>query len=587
MTTWLISALLVLPTTPTGPQVLDALPDDFQVVGRVVEIEATADDLKAMLDAMSPTLAAQASPSIDAAVRQFVASYGRDAAESTFLIVMPLPGPEAMQGGQTPPLAIVVEDAPYEGVLQSIADADAEPEGQDGGYDAIEGPDGSTVFAFDGGAFAAFGEHEELIALIAGGAGDGSSLSAKIGEAGVTRLFAGDVGLYVDLEAVQEVYGEAISQAKGQFFGAMEAAGQQAGNPEMMDGAIAFYGRFFDAMADARSVVVGLDAEEQGLSLGIDLGVSPGTEAAEALAAFGTGPVEGPEETLPRLPDDSGYYFVFNANAGALASLQEMGMSMWFGRDADAPPEFERAIEAMGAAGPVRMAGTSSFDDGLRQAYLVELDDPEAYVSSALDLYRAMDAAEGQVGRVMKAVEITPGAETYDDVSMTRVVMTFDLEAMSGGPQAPAESVAAIRSIFGGDSITTWVGAKDRYSVFVNAPDWPTARGLIDRIREAEGAVGESDSYRAVRPKLPEQVSALVMVNVRGLVDQFSSMFSAMFDREIEPPADLPDGPALVGVTVVSSEDGLHLDAFVPSPVGRVIEHGLLPLFRQLDGAGR
>lgn len=589
MTTWLIIALLVAGPTPAGPGTLEALPADFDAVARVRGVTPVAHELRGMIEAMSPALAEQLNPRIDEGVDGFVETFGPEAAESSFLVVMPLPDAEAMQPGAEPPFAIVVEDVPYAGVKRSIAGADeVEAEAQDGGYESIRARDGETVYTFDGDSFVAVSPHEDLIARIAVGVGDGPSLAAAIGERGVTRLYGGDAGLYVDLEAVGETYGEQLAQVRQQFFQAIETASQQQGNAGMMDGVVAFYEKIFDAMGNLRSVVVALDAEEEGLSIGVELGVAPGSDAAETLASFGTGTAEGPERTLPRLPADAAYFFSFSGDAGAMAALQRMGMSMYLAPGQETPPEVADAIETMAAAGRIRAAGASSFDDGIHQVYLIELDDPAAYAEAMQELYRAMGEAQGIVGEMIKEVDIEPAAETYEDVAMTRVSMTLDLEAMGRAQGAAGgATVNALRAIFGGETITTWVGVKDRFVVFVNAPDWDEARDLIDRVRKAEGAVGDEDAYKTVMAGMPEEVSGLVLVNMKGLVRQFASMFSAMFDAKIAVPEDLGEGPALIGVSVIATEAGLSIDVTVPSPVGRVIEHGLIPIFQQLQGVER
>ena len=76
----------------------------------------------------------------------------------------------------------------------------------------------------------------------------------------------------------------------------------------------------------------------------------------------------------------------------------------------------------------------------------------------------------------------------------------------------------------------------------------------------------------------------MILIGAQGVVRQLAGMFSAMADdKDLTPPAGMPDRPAFVGISIVASADGLRLDLAVPSVVGPVIEEGMIPLFQKLQ----
>ncbi len=130
-------------------------------------MEATRDDVLAMLKAMNPDWAAAAEGPLSHALDEMRQRHGEHAAKSPFLALVKF-GDEGGAGGP-PPFAIVVPSDNYKGTLAEL-NGGKEPElkHQDGDYDEFAGPDGNgTWYAAKAPGVVAFGPSKEMIAEIA------------------------------------------------------------------------------------------------------------------------------------------------------------------------------------------------------------------------------------------------------------------------------------------------------------------------------------------------------------------------------------------------------------------------------------
>ena len=129
---WVLAA--TLGQAPTDTAWLKAVPADVDVAIRVRGLESTRDDLAAMLKALSPALAEQALPALDAQLAQFKERTGEGALRTPWVSLVKLnPG-----AGGTPPYAVLVLHDDYQAVLASISKGKApELKHEDGGYDSF------------------------------------------------------------------------------------------------------------------------------------------------------------------------------------------------------------------------------------------------------------------------------------------------------------------------------------------------------------------------------------------------------------------------------------------------------------------
>ncbi len=547
---------------------LKALPADVDAVVRVKGLSSTRDELVKMVEAMSPTLAQQATPVLSQGLDHVAERLGEAATTTPFLVALKLPKPDA--GGGPPPMAILVKSDNYEGVLKGVAGPNAEfkLEKQDG-LDSFKDQDGDTVYALKGQGFVAFApESPDVLKLMA--SKPSSSLDAKLSGDVKAALFGGDAGLYVSLAAVTAQYGEQIDQFLEQMQAAMDQAGGQV-QPGQAEQAKEAFKLLVDALKQGDAVALNLDFDAAGLDLSGLVSVKSDSQAAQTLKQA----KPGSADKLGNLPGDALLYVYSSADPSTIQNLSRMNLA---GPAADSA-EYKKAMEAMKKAGRQETYGAVSFGDGFQFSSVAYPENPQQALVASKEMGKAMGG-----GDVVKGTKTEENALTHKGFKLSKTTVTFDLEKMAAAqPNNPAAE-KMMQAMFGGDSITVWSGTDGKAVVSVIAKDAEEAKKRIDSALGGPGSIGSSAGFKAVRDKLPKQVSTVVLFNAQEMVRQFAKLFSSIAGAEIQPPADLPKELAFFGGSVAASPAGYRFDFYVPSRVGPVFEKGFGSIIQGMQG---
>jgi hypothetical protein len=572
LATFLLTA--ALGQAPPEAAWLKSVPAEADVVVHVRGIEAVRDDLSAMIRAMSPALGDQVGPALDQAVDQFTQQMGKPAAQTPFLALVRVQAPE--QGG--PPFAVIVKSDNYQGVLDSLAGGKAKTKQEPGGLDSLTDQRGQTLYATKGDGWVAFGADSKLVAGVAKPAG--KTLADTLPDEMRQRLLSGDVGVYVNLAALQSRYAKEIDDARAQLMAIFDQVGQQAGNAGVMDAAKQIYGGMFDALKVADGLALNLDFAKQGLDLSGEVTLKPDTKTAGPAA---NGDVSG----LAKLPADGSYFVYMNIDPELYARLQSMGMAMMAagGGGAKPGPAMEKALQLQREAGRIETFGVTRMDNGMRSLNIMMAQDAKKLEDATLSMLRAMKAEKGSpAAELVKNVDVTGEAQKYRDISFTQAKVTFDLEAFAKLQPNPG-GAEMLKNMLGGDAMTTWTGRDGPRVVSVAGPDWDAAKAMLDAYYEGKENLGGTAAYQAIRREFPDKATALAFISAQGVVRQLAGQFAAMLQNpELKPPADMPKETTLMGVGLVTSEKGYQFKMVVPSDVGPVFEKGLVPIFRSLQG---
>lgn len=572
----LATMILAAALGQAGPETawLKAVPADADVVIRVRGIEAVRDDLIAMIRAMSPALGERAAPALEQAVAHVREQLGEPATRTPFLALMRVAPPERPG---SPPFAVIVQSNNYQGVIDSLG-GKGKTKQEPGGLDSFPGPQGQTLFAGKGDGFVVFGPDSKLVTGVVKPAGKtlGDSLPEELSR----RLLDGDLGLYVNVAALQSRYGEQIDAARQQFMAVLDQAGQQAGNAAMMDAAKQIYGGLFDALKVADGLALNFDFDREALKLAGEVTVRSDSDIAKGLGEARGSDFAG----LGKLPADGTYYIGMSVSPALFARLQSMGLNMMFGGTRPSP-EIQRAMDLHKAAGRTETVGMSRVGDGVQGLNVMTTEDPRKLMEASLAMSRALKSAKpGPFAELIKDVSVTPDARKYKDTSFTEVVVKMDLDALAKLQPNPA-AAESTRQMFGGDTLRTFLGVQDKSVLSVTAKDWDTARGLLDAYTQGQNPLGQSASFKAIRSQLPDQPSMVMLLSAQGLVRQMASQFAGMLQNpDLKPPADMPKETALIGGALKPGTKGYQFQLIIPSEVGPVFEKGLGPVIRGLQG---
>jgi hypothetical protein len=569
---WVLTAVLAQ-TAPQAPEAawLKLVPSDAGAVARARSLSAAREDFFAMLKAMSPESAARIGADADSVVSDLTQRFGKEAAEGPVLVVVRLPEPNAAAGGP-PPIAAFVKGGDYaaiqKGAVGPKGDAAAKP--QPGGYDKLKGEDGQPVYTFKGQGFVVMSNDEGLIKAVVK---PQATLDKSLPADQQARLFAGDVGIYVNLAAIQKNYGAQIDQFRQML---PDLVGQAAGPGDAQaSGTInAVSGKLADAFKNAQGLVFNLDFAGEGLNLAGALTVKPDSPAARKLAA--TKPQAG--ELLARLPADAATFLDVSVDPEAFEGLQMLGLSM-LGATPGAPsPALKEAMNQQKAAGPreaavANLAGAK----GLRTTKVMTFADPRKAAGAIAAMIQALGSNKSGFVKDVKIEKVQP----YKGFDLAQAKVTIDkakLEKSRPGGAGESPLGAMIP-----DSTTTWFGTDGKLVVSITAPSWDEAKAQIDVVSSGQGGLGQSAGYKALRGQFPDKAGALFLMNSQGLVSQVSSRLSASAAGGPKPAAN-GKAPAFLGGAVTPSAAGYQFKLAVPSAVGPVLQEGLGPALQGAQG---
>ncbi|MGO8898128.1 MAG: hypothetical protein ACLQU5_07240 [Isosphaeraceae bacterium] len=579
---WILAVSLGQSPAPVAADAgwLKAVPADVDVAVRIRGVDATHADLMAMLRVVSPALAERAEQRLTGPLAQFRQKFGEAAARTPWVGLIRTAAPD---GEGTPPFAILIMNDDYPGVLKAIGGGkDPELKHQEGGYDAFKNADGEGLrYTVKGPGFVALGPDQALIAAIAK---PGEKTLDKALTPALTKQFlAGDVGVYVSAGTLVARYSEQIDQARQAFMGALDKAGQQAGNAGSLNAAKEIYGALFDSLKDAEALTISVDVAAEGLSLVGDLTVKPDT----ALAKAGAQAASGTAADLAGLPPDASFYVYMNMDSSMVDRLQGMSVRM-MNPGGKPTPDQAKALALLGELGRVETIGSLTLDGGIRGMNVTHVADPKKYIAACQANIQALTGGDGP-SNVYKDVRIESNVENYQGLTFSHIIATLDFDKLAQlNPNNPG-GAAAVKSMFGGETMNSWLGTDGQRVFQVTAPTWNDVKAQIDTFLRGNAGIGTLAGFKSVRSRLPEQANLLALVSAQGLVRMFASQFAATLNKpDLKAPGDLPKEPVFFGVSLTTRHpSGYEFHLVVPTQVGPIFEKGLAPLFQSLAPANK
>lgn len=565
---WLAAALGQAPDQSAW---LKAIPADVAVVARVKALETVRDDILKMLDAMSSNAVALARPQLEQGLAMMEAQSGKHSVQHPFYVLLSLP-----KDGPIPGWAVLVESENYEAVVKSVSKKDDFKSAPKDGLDTFDGSDGQTWYAAKGKGFVAFGPDQTILKAVAN---PKATLDEKIAGDVKKEFLAGDLGVYVNVAALQGQYGDQIDQAKQTFLGLLDNAGGQmdAKTVGMMK---TLYAGMFDSVKDGDALAFSVDFTPSAFSLSGSATVKADSKAAKGLATAKSGPAEG----FGKLPADGFMYSYMNPSPESFKAIAKLGTAYVSG-GGKSTAEMEKGQAMLAEAGGLEvyqaMASGSGGMTGMAALAYSTPKDPAKAVEATTMTNTALKGAEG----MFKDVVVTPKVATYKGFVLNELKATYDLEKMTP-PNAPG-GPDAIRKLMGGDTMTVWYGTDGKSMLSVSGKDLDEAKAKIDAFLTGDNSLSKIPPYDSLRRMLPANISGAILVNAQGLVKVVSETAGAMSGKALSIPADMPKETALFGGSFTASTKGYQFTFVVPSNVGPVIEKGLIPMLQGLTGAAQ
>lgn len=405
-------------------------------------------------------------------------------------------------------------------------------------------------------------------------------LHTKLSKEQTAKLLSGDLGLYVNMDTINNLYGEQIKEAKDAIENQLAplAAVAEESQKKLLQSYLDTIGPTFQLIEDLHALAVTIELRPGGLAVYIQGEMRENTRTANLLRD--SRPAAFPQ--LERLPGGRAMYFGMKASSGLYKYLGGLmsGLSTGDSKVAAAlMQELAKAgpdISLMGASFP--LAGLSVY----------HYDNPTKAVATTLQTYRIMDpkAALLKEKPVVKA-----NAEKYGGFQLHSVQLTYDFDKMAeAAPQLQKDAdarkmyVGALKGLIG-EKMTTWFGTDGKTVVQILAPDWTTARKMLDQYSKGTGTAGEMQALRDVRKEMPTRTSVLALIDA---VNLFGVVFKVI--KPLVPagqlPGNLPDLSAkktasFVGVSLTLQPNRGSFDLFITAAAAREFYKTIKPLLSE------
>jgi hypothetical protein len=575
-----------------GKSVTFPFPAKAPVVVQVHGLERTADRVKSFVTAALPDFAKKANTAIDEGLKQ--------ALEGRQLTAVPKDGRAFLVIHD---LARVTEDDPAVSLILPVTDyakfretflTAAERKTFEKGKEGVDtfkttatGQE-MTVYVVDLKEHVALSADKAVAESLTGKYT--RATTATLGAELAASFQAADVGVYVNLEMINDLYGDQIRQAKGLVdFLLGQAAlggGMQGLDKKQLDAAKVLINGAFQGLEDARGAVVGVEFREAGVRLRAQGRFANDSKSGRFLKA------ERPTSMadLANLP--AGLAMYSGSALGKLAVEVLRGLSEEFAAPEDdekAAGEIKKRQEELAAAGPTGEFAAASIP--ATSLTVSTFQDPAKAAAAIVGLYKAVPAG----GRVQTVVlkekpAVKEKAHTHAGITFAEIGLTFDFEAsVRDVPEAGKEAAMKMMKRLVGEKMHVFVGADGTRVLKVIAKDWAAAEKLLADYLGGKSGVGAAKGFRLTRSNLPAQANMLALAETGESIKTVVEMIKAIADAIPGFPAELGDlkppkgEPTFLGVAVTLKAETASLDVFVPADAVAAAAKMFGPLLKSIE----
>jgi hypothetical protein len=404
-------------------------------------------------------------------------------------------------------------------------------------------------------------------------------LDGKMGKEQAAKFLAGDLGLYVDMEAVNKEYGEQIKAARKTVDELLDKLEETLGKAQksQFETVKKMIGPIFQSVEDAKTALFTAEIRTDGVRLHAEAEVRSGTPTADLLKTAKA--ASFPD--IGKLPAGQVFYTGMELDPTLLKFAGSLLTGLTSDPDAKGAKEFTEAFDDWTKAGPSEAVGSVTYP--IAGLSVMKCTDPEKAVAAAVKMMQSMGSAGGffQNMPFKDKPEIKPNAEKYGAVSFTSVHMVWDLDKMmsAAGAQLPEafrkQMVEGMKQLMG-EEINSWLGTDGKVVIQVTANDWESAKKTLDQYYKDTGTVGEEKGFAAVRKQLPEQASVVVMMDVVQYTGDIIDFLGPVLQSSgASLPAKFPkavkDKPGFLGVAITMESNRGGYDVAVPADTVKLV----------------
>jgi hypothetical protein len=578
---------------PAGVNIALPYPAKAPLVLHIQGVERTRERLSKMLEALPPAEAKQVKKGLDDGLTQLLKDRKLDAVVPdgrTFVVVNDI----SKLADEEPGVSILIPVTSFKDFKDTLL-TPAERKSLEkagNGYESFKfstGGDDRTIYLAEVKGYAVLTPSKDTAEVYAG-----KYTPAQSGALGTdlsASFLNADVSLFVNMDVINDLYGDQIRQGK-QF---MDFALGQAQNMGMIPGlgkqqldmAKTMIGGVFQVVEDSKGIVLALEFRPDGLNVRGQVRFADDTTSADVLK------LEVPSALahIEKMPKGLSTY------GGSKLGKKFTDLGSKFSQDFLAGDDDEKGAERIGklqadilAAGPGGSYSASKSPE--RGLTVTAYKDPQKALDATVKLYTGL-ADGGKFATILlkNKPAITPKAGTHRDIEFTEVKLNLDFAAaVEGLPEPAREAAMAQFKRLMSEKTTYWYGTDGKSLIQITAKDFNAAKQLLDEYLDTKSAVGSDAGFQAVRKNLPAEASLLYLLEtsdvVSMLVDQVKAIGASI------PGGGLPaigsvkpvkGDPSYLGFALTLKPQVASGDMFIPGAAMNVAVKMIAPLFRNVE----
>jgi len=529
-----------------GPEsALAIVPADAPFVVQIHGVQRTKDRLMAMIRKAVPDLAPALESKIDEGMKQV--AEGRDLKGLAkdgpiFLVLTEMP----KQGG-LPAMAVIVKATKYAEFRDTILTEDERKtlKATSDGYDmaTIKGQDHYLV---NHKGYAVITPQKEVAAQFTK---DYKGLGGKLSQPLARKLLESDIGLYIDMGAINKEYGpqiqlgrqllEGMLQQQGGGFGGLQ------GNPELLK---KIFGNLFQAIEDSRALLFTFEFRPEGLAIHGQDQVGAETQTNLMLKDLKPASLAGLDQQI----SGKTAYSAFHLDEPMVKALTSILFGVQVGDDKE-NKEVREALGEIIAAKPSERLDAFSFP--MQGLQVGKFQDPNKAAAGVLKLLQALKGGETFMSAAFKdKPEVKPDAQKHRGFTLHHFSGQWDLDKMvenslKNNPlgEGMKKPMTEMMKQLMGEGIKSWFGSDGKRFVQVIAPDWNTAKSQLDDFLDGKNPVGKEPAFQEARKQLPAEATVLGFIDVPPYFQIMGSFAQSMM-QALGNQQNLPEPKPMKGV---------------------------------------
>lgn len=447
--------------------------------------------------------------------------------------------------------------------------------------------DETTIYLVDLKEYVAFTNEKGVADLYASKYTAGST--EPMGKEMAETFLKADVALYVNMDAINEQFGDKIRAFRGLIDFGIQQAQQQGALPGMNKKQIeamkvAIKG-LFQGVEDSRSIVVAGEFLPEGLRLQVQGRFAENTPSAKLIESASSQPIK----EIGMLPKGMDSYSESRLGDTFVKLTQEFVQEFTAPEDDEkTEAQLEKHYKERAAAG--FRGETSAHKQTDSSINIMSYKEPAKGMDATIKLYKAVPAG-GRIGTVVlkSAPKVIADAEKYKGFTFTEIKLQFDFDAtVAALPEELKEATLEALKKSNAEKTNLWIGTDGQKVIQVTGKDWAAAKSTLESYLDAKQFVGDDKAFKVTRDHLPADATIVVMgetaSTMKTMFEQTQAMAKAMPGfPQIGSLKTVKGDPTYLGMAVSLKGDVIGLTVFVPTgsiAVGRKLLDGV---FRNVE----